>query len=398
MQRAYIVGYKRTPIGKGVSPSDRFNPKKAFTGSFKDLRPEDLAALAIQGVLAEFPQLDPSRIDDLILGCATPEAQQGFNMARMTALRAGLPETVPGVTVNRLCSSGLQALAFANNAIQCEEADVILAGGVESMSMIPPGGAAFYPNPTLFAMRPGAYDTMGQTAENVARQFGISRQEQDQFAFESHSKALAAMAGGLFDDEIIPVTLPSGEVIRIDENPRATSLEVLGKLPPAFMPLDPGATVTAGNSSPISDGATALLLMSERMVEELGITPLGRIVKYGAHGYAPELMGAAPIAAVPKVLARAGLRISDMGLFELNEAFGSQCCAVRRELGIPVDLLNVLGGAIATGHPLGCTAGFLTGKTLRHLIRLDLRYGLVTMCVGGGQAGAAIIENSRHSG
>ncbi len=398
MQEAYIVAYQRTPIAKGVIPSDRFNPKKAMTGSFKDLRPEDLAAIAIQGVLAEVPQLDPSRIDDLILGCATPEAQQGFNMARMVGLRAGLPDTVPAVTVNRLCSSGLQALAFANNAIKCEEADVILAGGVESMSSVPPGGAAFYPNPTLFAMRPGAYDTMGQTAENVARAFNISREEQDLFAFESHEKALAAMAAGLFDADIVPVLLPNGREIRVDENPRRTSLEALSKLPPAFMPFDSSATVTAGNSSPISDGATALLLMSERMVNELGITPLGRIVKFGAHGYAPELMGAAPIAAVPKVLERAGLEMSNIGLFELNEAFASQCCAVRRELGIPSDLLNVLGGAIATGHPLGCTAGFLTGKTLRHMIRLNVRYGLVTMCVGGGQAGVAILENTGYSG
>jgi acetyl-CoA acyltransferase len=391
MPEAVIVSAVRTPVGRA--------PK----GALSTTRPDDLAALALSGALDRIPGLDSAEIDDVILGCAQPEGEQGWNIARMAALRAGLPVEIPGATVNRLCSSGLEAIELANLRIRAGGARVVIAGGAESMSLIPMGGGKPSPNPWLAEHYPAALLTMGLTAERVARHYGVSREDQDAFALASHRKALAAQAAGHFANELIPVTVATAvpgmkagkpfsreSVFAADEGPRAdTSLEALAKLKPAF---HAQGTVTAGNSSQTSDGAAAVVLMDAARAQELGIRPLGRLVAYAATGCLPEEMGIGPIAAIPKVLRLAGLKLEDIGLIELNEAFAAQALAIIRELGLDPERINVNGGAIALGHPLGCTGAKLTATLLGEMQRSRVRYGMVTMCVGGGMGAAGIFE------
>lgn len=390
IQEAYIVSSVRTPVGK------------APRGTLRNMRPDDMAAIAVQGAIDRVPDLDHHQIDDLVVGCATPEAEQGFNVGRVIAQRAGLPDSVAGCTVNRLCASGLQAIAQAHQAIVTEQADVMVAGGVESMSVIPMGGHVFAPNPTLIAEMPKVYCTMGLTAENVAQQYDISRADQDAYALRSHQRALAAIQAGRFEEEIIP--LPVRETVyvdgkvethettfRIDEGPRPdTSLEALANLPAVFRM---GGSVTAGNASQTSDGAAATILMSKRRVEQLGVRPIARLLGYAVAGVPPEIMGVGPVAAVPKVLHQVGLTLDDIGLIELNEAFAAQTLAVIRKLGLNEEIVNVNGGAIALGHPLGCSGAKLTATLLHEMKRRNVRYGLVTMCVGGGMGAAGVFEN-----
>jgi acetyl-CoA acyltransferase len=390
MQNVYIVSSVRTAVGKA--------PK----GMLSQTRPEDLGAAVIKGAIAQVPGLVSNDIEDVIMGCAMPEAEQGFNLGRLIALRAGLPDTVPGCTVNRLCSSGLQTLAMATQAIAWGQADVIVAGGVESMSLIPMGGHQFLPNPELFSHAPHTYITMGLTAEKVAEQFAISRADQDAFALRSHQRALDAIRSGRFKDEIIPLTVqrtemvdghphPTDLLVDQDEGPRPdTSLEALAKLKPAFRA---DGTVTAGNSSQMSDGAAATILMGEQKVQELGIQPLGRLLGFSVTGVAPEIMGMGPVSAIPKVLKQVGLSLQDVGLIELNEAFAAQALAVIRALNLDETLVNVNGGAIALGHPLGCSGAKLTATLLQEMKRREVRYGMVTLCVGGGMGVAGIFEN-----
>jgi acetyl-CoA acyltransferase len=338
-----------------------------------------------------------AEIDDVILGCASPEAESGMNFARIAALRAGLPDTVPGVTINRFCSSGLQAIAMAAERIRSGGADIILAGGSESMSLLPMSGHKFAPNPWMVDHIPQIYMGMGLTAEEVYRKYGIGREEQDQFSYRSHKNALEAQAAGRFDDEIVPLevqmTTPEGTqsgVFKKDEGPRAdTSVEALAKLRPVFHAT---GTVTAGNSSQTSDGAAAAIVMSGKKAQELGLKPAARFVSFGVGGVPPEIMGIGPVVAIPKALKMAGLKLEDIGLVELNEAFAVQALAVIREVGLNLDTVNVNGGAIALGHPLGCTGAKLTATILREMKRRDVRYGLVTMCIGGGQGAAGIFE------
>jgi acetyl-CoA acyltransferase len=389
-QDAYIVSSVRTAIGK------------APRGTLHNLRPDDMGAEVVKGAIAQVPGLDVHQIDDLIFGCSFPEAEQGFNMGRVIAQRAGLPNSVPGVTVNRFCSSGLQTIAMATQAIMAGHADLIVAGGAESMSLIPMGGHVLLPNPDLLAEAPQVYLSMGLTAENVAREYHISREDQDAFALRSHQRALAAIQAGRFDREIIPLTVhetlyDAGKTqtieteFHIDEGPRAdTSLEALAKLPAVFRL---GGSVTAGNSSQMSDGAAAAVVMSDRKVQELGLKPMGRLLGYTVTGVAPELMGIGPITAIPKVLAQVGLSLNDIGLIELNEAFAAQSLAVIRKLGLNEDIVNVNGGAIALGHPLGCSGAKLTATLLYEMQRRGIRHGLVTMCVGGGMGAAGVFEN-----
>jgi acetyl-CoA acyltransferase len=394
VREAVIVSAVRTPVGRSGK------------GVFATTRPDDLAAAAVRGALDRIPSLNVAEIDDLILGCAMPEGEQGWNLARTVVLRSQLPVTLSAVTVNRLCASGLEAVAQAAMRIQTGAANVILAGGAESMSMIPMGGIKPSPNPWLAEHYPAALLTMGLTAERVARHYQVSRQDQDAFALVSHQKALAAQAAGKFS-EIVPVTVTSTvpdskqgpkaslpvtteSTISADEGPRAdTSLAALAKLKPAF---HANGSVTAGNSSRTSDGAAATIVMSASRAAELGIAPLARFVAYATAGCLPEEMGVGPIFAIPKVLKQAGLTLNDIGLIELNEAFASQSLAVIRELGLNPDLINVNGGAIALGHPLGCTGAKLTASILAEMHRRQTRYGLVTMCVGGGMGAAAIFE------
>lgn len=390
MNNVYIVSSVRTAVGK------------APRGTLRHSRPDDLGAAAVRGALARIPKLDPENIDDLIFGCSFPEAEQGFNLGRVIAQRSGLPDTVAGCTVNRFCASGLQTIAMANQAILAGQAEVIVSGGAESMSLIPMGGHYLAPNPTILADSPEVYISMGITAENVAEEFQISRADQDAFALRSHQKALAAIQRGRFTDEIIPFlvqetvykegqTQATETVFEVDEGPRAdTSLEALAKLKPVFKV---GGTVTAGTSSQMSDGAAATVVMSERMVEELGVQPLGRLLGFAVAGVAPDMMGIGPVEAVPKVLKQVGLSLKDIGLIELNEAFASQSLAVIRKLGLDEDIVNVNGGAIALGHPLGCTGAKLTATLLHEMKRRGIRYGLVTMCVGGGMGAAGVFEN-----
>jgi acetyl-CoA acyltransferase len=360
-----------------------------------------MAAAAIRAAVDRVAGLEPAEIDDVYMGCAIPEGEQGMNVARIASLRAGLPHSVPGMTLNRFCSSGLQSIAFAAERIAAGGANCIVAGGTESMSMIPIAGRRVSPNPTLIENHPGAYLTMGLTAENVARDFHIGRDDQDSFALESHRKALAAIHEGRFKEEILPlsvreVLLENGtKVVReftfdTDEGPRRdTSLEALRKLRPVFRP---DGTVTAGNASQTSDGAAATVVMSETKAKELGIQPLARFVAYATAGVAPEIMGIGPVEAVPKALRLAGLKLEDIDLIELNEAFAAQALAVIRELGIDPARVNANGGAIALGHPLGCTGSKLTATLLYEMRRRKARYGLVTMCVGGGMGAAGIFE------
>ncbi len=391
MPEAVIVSAVRTPVGRA--------PK----GALANVRPDDLAAGAILGALERTPQLDHAEIEDVIVGCAQPEAEQGWNIARFAALRAALPVEIPGVTVNRLCASGLEAIAQADMRIRAGGMRVVVAGGAESMSMIPMGGLKPSPNPWLAEHYPASLLTMGLTAERVAKHYGVSREDQDAFALASHQKALAAQTAGRFGDELIPVkvmnTVPgekagrpvaSETVFAADEGPRAdTSAEALAALKPVF---HVKGTVTAGNSSQTSDGAAAAVLMDAARAQELGIQPLARLVAYAAVGCLPEEMGAGPIFAIPKALKMAGLNLNDIGLIELNEAFAAQAVAVIREVGLDPARVNVNGGAIALGHPLGCTGAKLTATLLSEMRRRSVRYGMVTMCVGGGMGAAGIFE------
>jgi len=390
MREAFIVAAVRTPVGK------------APHGKLRSVRADDLGALVVRETLARTPVIDPVEIDDVIIGCAMPEGAQGYNLARIVAHRAGLPDSVPGVTVNRFCTSGLEAIAFGAQRIMSGMADVIIAGGAESMSQVPMFGHRTTLNPTLVDTRPDVYLPMGLTAENVAQHYGITRADQDAFACESHRKALAAHDAGRFAGECVAV--PVREVLldpsfrrqvressfTTDEGPRRDSTpEKLSTLKPAF---SPRGTVTAGNSSQMSDGAAAVLLVSGERVKALALKPLARFVGYAVGGVAPGMMGIGPVVGIPKVLQRAGLTLADLDLIELNEAFAAQALAVIRECGLPPERVNVNGGAIALGHPLGATGAKLTVSILAELRRRGGRFGLVTMCVGGGMAGAGIFE------
>lgn len=390
MMKAYIVSAVRTAVGK------------APRGTLRNVRPDDMGAEVVKGAIARVSGLEPSQIDDLIIGCSFPEAEQGFNLGRVIAQRAGLPDSVPGVTVNRFCASGLQTIAMANQSILSGQADVIVAGGAESMSLIPMGGHVLTPNPALIEAAPEVYLSMGLTAENVAREYHIDRADQDAFALRSHQRAIAAIQTGKFDAEIIPLTVEETfyregqtktvqQEFRIDEGPRAdTSLEALAKLPSVFRM---GGSITAGNSSQMSDGAAAAVVMSEQVMQQLGIQPMARLLGYTVTGVAPEVMGIGPITAIPKVLDQVGLRLADIGLIELNEAFAAQSLAVIRKLGLDESIINVNGGAIALGHPLGCSGAKLTATLLHEMQRRGIRYGMVTMCVGGGMGAAGVFEN-----
>jgi acetyl-CoA acyltransferase len=390
MREVIIASSVRTPVGR------------AFKGTLRATRPDELAAIAIKAALDRIPQLDLKEIEDVILGCAMPEAEQGMNVARIASLRAGLPVEVSALTINRFCSSGLQAIAMAAERIMSGGAEVIVAGGTESMSMIPMGGHKISPNPWLVDHYPDAYLNMGLTAERVAQRFGITREAADEFALQSHQKAIAAIQAGRFDDEVVPVpvsfTTPNGSkpkkqdiVFKSDEGPRAdTSLEALLSLKPAF---HLKGTVTAGNSSQMSDGAAAAVVMSADRAKALGIQPLARYVSFATAGYKPEEMGLGPVFAIPKALKMAALKLDQIDVIELNEAFAAQSLAVTQEAHLDPAKVNPNGGAIALGHPLGCTGAKLTATILRELHRRKARYGMVTMCVGGGMGAAGIFEN-----
>jgi acetyl-CoA acyltransferase len=390
MREVVIVSSVRTPVSR------------AHKGTLRSTRPDEMAAIAIKGALDRVPQLDPKEIEDVILGCAMPEAEQGMNVARIASLRAGLPVEVSAVTINRFCSSGLQAIAMAAERIMSGAAEVMVAGGTESMTMIPMGGSKISPNPWLVDHYPDAYLSMGLTAERVATRFGITREQCDQFSLRSHQKALAAIAAGKFEEETVPVpvtfTTPNGSKpkkqeisFKVDEGPRAdTSLEALGALKAAF---HVKGISTAGNSSQMSDGAAAAIVMSADRAKALGITPLARYVSFATAGYKPEEMGLGPVFAIPKALKLGGLKLEDIEIIELNEAFAAQSLAVIQEAKIDPDRVNPNGGAIALGHPLGCTGAKLTATIIRELKRRKARYGLVTMCVGGGMGAAGIFEN-----
>jgi len=389
MNEVVIVSAVRTAVGK------------APRGMLRTTRPDDLAAFAIMGALERIPQLDKKEIEDVILGCAMPEAEQGMNVARVASFRAGLPVETAAMTINRYCASGLQSIAIAADRIRSGSADVILAGGTESMSYVPFGGNKISVNPWLVENYPGSYMSMGLTAERVAAHYGITRESMDQFSYDSHQKALAAIAAGRFEDEIIPVIVtntsyaqgkaePSEIIFRQDEGPRAdTSLEALAKLKLVF---HAKGTVTAGNSSQTSDGAAAAVVMSASRAAALGIKPLAKFIAFAYAGCDPEEMGIGPVYAIPKVLKMAGLSLDDIGVIELNEAFAAQSLAVIKVLGLDPAKVNVNGGAIALGHPLGCTGAKLTASLLREMPRRKAKYGMVTMCVGGGMGAAGIFE------
>jgi acetyl-CoA acyltransferase len=386
-----IVAAVRTPVGK------------AKRGSLATMRPEDMMAAVIQGLLKRVPSLVPEDIDDLVVGCAFPEGEQGMNVSRLIGFRAGLPVSVPTETINRFCSSGLQSIVHAVYAIIAGQIDVAIAGGVESMSMVPMTGYKFAPNPYLAEHYPEAFTSMGITAENVAEKYGVSREDQDAFALRSNQLATTAVESGRFDSEIVPLEVAlvtPGEngkskvkqfTFRRDEGPRAdTSLEALSRLRPAFKE---GGTVTAGNSSQMSDGAAGVVVMSRAKAESLDLKPIARLVSFAVAGVPPEIMGIGPIEAVPKALKLADLSLEDIGLIELNEAFAAQGIAVMRELGMNEEITNVNGGAIALGHPLGATGAKLTTQLLHEMKRRDEKYGMVTMCIGGGMGAAGIFEN-----
>jgi acetyl-CoA acyltransferase len=389
MKEAVIVTAVRTPVGK------------APRGALRTVRPDDLAATAIRAAVERTPGLEPTQIEDVILGCAMPEAEQGMNVARIATFRAGLGYQVPAQTVNRFCSSGLQAIALGAQQIMSGMGSIIVAGGTESMSMVPMAGNDFAPNPWLAENYPAVYMSMGLTAENLAREFHISRDDADAFAYRSHRRAIAAQDKGLFEKEIVPVEVervvagvsgPERSVrpFTADEGPRRdTSEEALAKLKPVF---HAKGTVTAGNSSQTSDGAAAVVLMESEKARSMGLKPVARFVSFAVAGVKPELMGIGPVAAVPRALNFAGLSLSDIDLIELNEAFAAQALAVCRELGFDQEKVNVNGGAVALGHPLGCTGAKLTVQLLHELERRDGRYGLVTMCIGAGMGAAGIFE------
>jgi acetyl-CoA acyltransferase len=390
MREVVIVSAVRTPVGK------------AYKGTLRATRPDDLAATAITGALARLPQLDKAEIEDVILGCAMPEAEQGMNVARIASLRAGLPVEISAMTINRFCSSGLQAIAIGADRIASGACEVIVAGGTESMTMIPMGGHKVSCNPWLVENYPDAYLSMGLTAERLATRFGITREMSDEFSLNSHKKALAAIAAGKFEEETFPVpvsfTTPNGSKpkrinidFKVDEGPRAdTTLEALASLKPAF---HAKGTVTAGNSSQMSDGAAAAVIMSAERAKALGIKPLARFVAFATAGYKPEEMGIGPVYAIPKVLKLAGLKIADIDVIELNEAFAAQSLSVIKAAELDPAKINPNGGAVALGHPLGCTGAKLTASIIRELKRRNGKYGIVTMCVGGGMGAAGIIEN-----
>jgi len=391
MREAVIVRALRTGGGK------------APRGTLKDFRPDDMAAEVIKALVARTPGLDPAEVEDVVIGCATPEAQQGMNMARQIVFLAGLPQTTAAITINRYCASGLQAIAQAAQQIMSGMAEVAIGGGTESMSMLPMGGYNVSPNPTLIAKHADTYLNMGLTAENLVVKHGISRAEADQFAVDSHRKAAAAQDAGRFNDEIVPLTVVNRDlefdgrvrstetVFGVDEGVRReTSLEGLAKLRPAFKQ---NGTVTAGNSSQMTDGAAAALVMSRQRAEALGLQPIARFVAYATGGVAPEEMGIGPVVAIPKALRLAGLQIEDIDLIELNEAFAAQALAVIKVLGLDPARINVNGGALALGHPLGCTGAKLTATLLHEMPRRKARYGMVTMCIGGGMGAAGIFEN-----
>lgn len=392
-REAYIVSSVRTPVGK------------AQKGSLRDVRPEELGAIVVSAALQRVSGLKNEDVDDVLMGCAYPEGPQGMNVGRLIAIKAGLPDTVPGATVNRFCSSGLQTIVMASQAISAGHAGCIVAGGAESMSQVPMSGFYFAPDPSLVDGRTDAYVNMGNTAENVAEKYGISREDQDDFSFRSHQRALDAIRSGRFKDETVPVGVMRKSVVdgeRVveeylfseDEGPREdTSLEALARLRPVFRSR---GTVTAGNSSQMSDGAAATVVVSDERVKSLGIEPLARIAGFAVAGVSPDIMGVGPIPAVRKVLAQVGLRMEDIGLVELNEAFAAQALAVIRELGLDPDITNVNGGAIALGHPLGCTGAKLTASLLQEMHRRNIRYGICTMCIGGGMGAAAVLENLRN--
>ncbi|MFO0494057.1 MAG: acetyl-CoA C-acyltransferase [Flavobacteriia bacterium] len=387
--RAYIVAGYRSAVGK------------AGKGGFRFYRPDDLAADVIKHLMASVPQLDKERVDDVIVGNATPEAEQGLNVGRMISLMGLNTDKVPGMTINRYCSSGLETIAIATAKIEAGMADCIIAGGAESMSVMAMGGWRIVPNPKVGKENPNWYWGMGLTAEAVAKQYNVSREEQDVFALHSHEKAIAAIKSGRFKDDIAPIEvervfLDANEkrqvekfIVDTDEGPRASTLEALGALKPVFAN---GGSVTAGNSSQTSDGAAFVLVMSESMVKELNLEPIARLASYAVVGVEPRIMGIGPVDAIPKAIKMAGLSMNDINLFELNEAFASQSLAVIRETGINPDLVNVNGGAIALGHPLGCTGAKLSVQIMNELKKRQQKYGIVTMCVGTGQGAAGVIE------
>jgi acetyl-CoA acyltransferase len=389
MNKAYIVAGFRSAVGK------------AGKGGFRFYRPDDLAARVIEHLMKAVPQVDKDRVDDVIVGNATPEAEQGLNVGRMISLMGLKTDKVPGMTVNRYCSSGLETIAIAQAKIEAGMADCIIAGGVESMSVMAMGGWRIVPNPKTGKENPTWYWGMGLTAEAVAKQYGVSREEQDTFAIHSNEKALAAIAAGRFKEDIVPIEVENiflddqekrqskKAIVDTDEGPRASTLEGLGKLRPVFAA---DGSVTAGNSSQTSDGAAFVMVMSEKMIKELNIEPIARLMSYSVVGVEPRIMGIGPVVAIPKAIKAAGLTLNDIHLFELNEAFASQSLAVIHETGLNPDLVNVNGGAIALGHPLGCTGAKLTVQIMNELRRRNQKYGVVTMCVGTGQGAAGVIE------
>jgi acetyl-CoA acyltransferase len=388
---AVIVAAVRTPVGK------------AKRGSLATTRPDELGAIVIKELLKRAEGIEPREVDDVIMGCAFPEGEQGLNMARLSSLRAGLPNTVAAETINRFCSSGLQSIAHGAYQIMTGQAEVIIAGGTESMSMVPMTGNKFTPNPAFASDCPEVFTNMGLTAENVAEKYGVTRQQQDEFAYRSNIRAAEAVNSGRFDDEIVPVDVeivepgPDGRpqqrafTFKRDEGPRAdTTIEALAKLRAVFRE---GGTVTAGNSSQMSDGAAGVMLTSRAKAEEAGLKPLAKFISFAVGGVPPELMGIGPITAIPKALKLAGLTLDDIGLIELNEAFASQALAVIHEMGLDLEKTNVNGGAIALGHPLGCSGAKLTTQMVYEMKRRGVKYGLVTMCVGGGMGAAGVFEN-----
>jgi len=390
MREAVIVSSVRTAVGKSGK------------GALRTTRPDDLAAVAIKGALERVSQINSKEIEDVIIGCATPEAEQGMNVARIASLRAGLPVEVSAMTINRFCSSGLQAISLAADSVMAGRAEIAIGGGTESMSMIPMGGNKVSANPWLVNNYPDTYLSMGLTAERLANRFGITREQADEFSYSSHMKALAAINAGNFEDEIVPVpvsfTTPNGSrpkridiTFKVDEGPRAdTTMDALAKLKPAF---HAKGTVTAGNSSQTSDGAAASVVMSADKARQLGIKPLARFVAFATAGYKPEEMGLGPVYAIPKVLKMTGLSLDQIDVIELNEAFAAQALSVIKEAGLDIKKINPNGGAVALGHPLGCTGAKLTATIIRELKRKNGKYGIVTMCIGGGMGAAGIIEN-----
>ncbi|MDE2832972.1 MAG: acetyl-CoA C-acyltransferase [Bacteroidota bacterium] len=389
-QQAVIVTSLRTPVGK------------AKRGTLRYMRPEAMGAAAVRAAVEQTPNLTPDRVDDVLMGCAFPEGPQGMNIGRIIAQMAGLPESVPGATVNRFCSSGLQTIAMAVQSVSAGWADCVVAGGTESMTLVPMSGYYFLPDPTVASRNPNVYVSMGNTAENLAEQNQISREEQDRFALQSHRKALEAIATGSFNAEIVPLevgftTFEQGRskewsvTLSTDEGPRSdTSREALARLRPVFRR---GGTVTAGNASQMSDGAAASVVMSEELAKKLDATPLARMAGFAVAGVPPEVMGIGPVDAVRKVLRQTGLKLSDIGLVELNEAFAAQALSVIRELQLDESKVNIYGGAVALGHPLGCTGAKLTATLLHAMVRRRVRWGICTMCIGGGMGAAAVFEN-----